>query len=241
MIDVIRECDRLNCEIFVVPRMFEVHHVSSDMDSVWGIPLIRLRRKAHRAFSWRLKRLFDIVASGLALLLLSPLMALIAVAVRLESGPGVLFRQIRVGFDGQHFQLLKFRSMRPVDETESSTKWNISHDDRMGPIGRFLRKSSLDELPQLINILRGEMSMVGPRPERPHFVARFRQVHPHYWARHRVPSGLTGWAQIHGLRGDTSIGDRARFDNYYVENWSLWLDTKIIIRTIGAIFTRTGS
>ena len=241
MIDVIRECDRLDCEIFVVPRMFEVQHVSSDMDSVWGIPLIRLRRGAHRAFSWKLKRMFDVAASGLALLLLSPLMLMIALAVRLEGGPGVLFRQIRVGVDGQHFQLLKFRSLRPVDESESSTMWNISHDQRLGPVGRVLRKSSLDELPQLMNILRGDMSVVGPRPERPHFATQFRQVYPRYWARHRVPSGLTGWAQIHGLRGDTSISDRAKFDNYYVENWSLWLDVKIIVRTIGAVVTRAGS
>lgn len=241
MIDVIRQCDRLNCEIFVLPRLFEVHHVSTDMDYIWGVPLTRLRRGAYRARSWPIKRLMDVTASGLALALLSPVMALIALAVRIEGGPGVLFKQIRVGVDGRHFELLKFRSLRPVDETESATNWNISHDNRLGPVGRILRKSSLDELPQLLNILRGDMSIVGPRPERPHFVDQFRQTYPRYWARHRVPCGLTGWAQIHGLRGDTSIADRARFDNYYVENWSLWLDVKIIIRTVGAVFTRAGS
>ncbi len=241
MIDVIRQCDRMNCEIFVLPRLFEVHHVSTDMDYIWGVPLTRLRRGAYRAASWRIKRLIDVVSSGLALLVLAPLMAVIALAVRIEGGPGVLFKQVRVGVDGRHFRLLKFRSLRPVDETESATHWNISHDDRLGPIGRILRKSSLDELPQLFNILRGDMSVVGPRPERPHFADQFRQTYPRYWARHRVPCGLTGWAQIHGLRGDTSIAERARFDNYYVENWSLWLDVKIIIRTAGAVFTRAGS
>jgi exopolysaccharide biosynthesis polyprenyl glycosylphosphotransferase len=241
MIDVIRQCDRMNCEIFVLPRLFEVHHVSTDMDYIWGVPLTRLRRGAYRAASWRVKRLMDVVASGLALVLLAPLLALIALAVRAEGGPGVLFKQVRVGVDGRHFRLLKFRSLRPADETESATNWNISHDDRLGPVGRILRKTSLDELPQLFNILRGDMSIVGPRPERPHFVDRFRQTYPRYWARHRVPCGLTGWAQIHGLRGDTSIADRARFDNYYVENWTLWLDVKIIIRTVGAVFTRAGS
>ncbi len=241
MIDVIRQCDRLNCEIFILPRLFEVHHVSTDMDYIWGVPLTRLRRGAYRASSWPIKRMMDIAASGLALALLAPVMALIALAVRIEGGPGVLFKQIRVGVDGRHFELLKFRSLRPVDETESATNWNISHDDRLGPVGRILRTSSLDELPQLLNILRGDMSIVGPRPERPHFVDQFRQTYPRYWARHRVPCGLTGWAQIHGLRGDTSIADRARFDNYYVENWSLWLDVKIIIRTAGAVFTRAGS
>lgn len=241
MIDVIRQCDRMNCEIFVLPRLFEVHHVSTDMDYIWGVPLTRLRRGAYRATTWRVKRMLDVAASGLALLLLAPLLAVIALSVRIEGGPGVLFKQVRVGVDGRHFELLKFRSLRPVDETESATNWNISHDDRLGPVGRILRKSSLDELPQLLNILRGDMSIVGPRPERPHFVDRFRQTYPRYWARHRVPCGLTGWAQIHGLRGDTSIADRARFDNYYVENWSLWLDVKIIIRTMGAVFTRAGS
>ena len=241
MIDVIRQCDRMNCEIFVLPRLFEVHHVSTDMDYIWGVPLTRLRRGAYRALTWRVKRLVDATASGTALLLLTPVLALIALAVRIEGGPGVLFKQVRVGVDGRHFELLKFRSLRPVDETESATNWNISHDDRLGPVGRLLRKSSLDELPQLLNILRGDMSIVGPRPERPHFVDQFRQTYPRYWARHRVPCGLTGWAQIHGLRGDTSIADRARFDNYYVENWSIWLDVKIIIRTLGAVFTRAGS
>lgn len=241
MIDLIRNCDRMNCEIFVVPRLFEVHHVSNDMDYIWGMPLTRLRRGAHRSSSWRLKRLFDILASAVALVLLSPLMAAIALAVRIEGGPGILFRQMRIGIDGREFRVLKFRSLRPVDETESATNWNISHDDRLGPVGKVIRKTSLDELPQLFNILRGEMSVVGPRPERPHFVEQFRHLHPRYFARHRVPCGLTGWSQIHGLRGDTSISDRARLDNYYVENWSLWLDVKIILRTVSSVFTRAGS
>jgi len=241
MIDVIRNCDRMNCEIFVVPRLFEVHHVSNDMDYIWGMPLTRLRRGAHRAASWRLKRLFDIVTSAFAVVVLSPLMAAIALAVRLEGGPGVLFKQVRIGVDGRKFKLLKFRSLRPVDESESATNWNISHDDRLGPVGRLIRKTSLDELPQLFNIFRGDMSVVGPRPERPHFVEQFRNLHPRYFARHRVPCGLTGWSQIHGLRGDTSIADRARLDNYYIENWSLWLDVKIILRTISSVITSAGS
>lgn len=241
MIDMIRSCDRMNCEIFVVPRLFEVHHVSDDMDYIWGMPLTRLRRGAHRALSWKLKRLVDIVVSSVALVLLSPLMAAIALGVRLEGGPGVLFRQDRVGIDGRQFKLLKFRSLRPVDEQESQTTWNVSHDSRLGPFGKLIRKTSLDELPQLINISRGDMSIVGPRPERPHFVEQFRQTYPHYFARHRVPCGLTGWAQVHGLRGDTSIDDRARLDNYYVENWSLWLDIKIILRTLTSVITRAGS
>jgi exopolysaccharide biosynthesis polyprenyl glycosylphosphotransferase len=241
MVNIIRTCDRLHCEIFVVPRLFELHHVGSDMDTAWGMPLIRLRRAAYRSRGWQIKRAIDIFFSGLALLLLSPVLLLVALAVRIEGGPGVLFRQERVGVDGQHFPLLKFRSMKPVDETESATNWTIAQDHRLGPVGRFLRRSSIDELPQLLNILRGDMSLVGPRPERPHFVARFRSQHPHYVARHRVPCGLTGLAQVNGLRGDTSIAERARFDNYYIENWSLWLDIKILLRTAMSVVRAEGT
>ncbi len=240
LVDVIRTCDRLDTEIFIVPRLFELHHVSEDMDTVWGMPLVRLRRAARRSRGWQVKRVFDVLVSSVALILLSPIMLLTALAVRLEGGPGIIFRQERVGVDGRRFQVMKFRSLKPVDDTESQTNWNISHDDRLGPVGRFLRKSSIDELPQLINILKGEMSLVGPRPERPHFVDQFCEAYPRYVARHRVPSGLTGWAQIHGLRGDTSIADRARFDNYYIENWSLWLDVKIMLRTVGSVIRGDG-
>jgi len=240
MVDIIRTCDRLRCEIFLVPRLFELHQVSDDMDTVWGLPLVRLRRATYRSQGWHVKRLFDVAFATGALLVLWPLMLAAAIAVRLEGGPGILFRQERVGADSRRFDVLKFRSLRPVDDAESATNWNIKHDDRLGPVGRFLRKSSIDELPQLFNILRGEMSLVGPRPERPHFVAQFRQTYPRYIARHRVPSGLTGWAQVHGLRGDTSIADRAMFDNYYIENWSLWLDVKILIRTVGSVVKGQG-
>ncbi len=167
-------------------------------------------------------------------------MAACALAVRWEGGPGVIFRQERVSVDGRPFDVLKFRSLRPVDETESKTNWNIKHDDRLGPVGRFLRMTSLDELPQLWNIIEGDMSLVGPRPERPYFVEQFSAYIPRYTARHRVPAGLTGWAQIHGLRGDTSIEERARFDNYYIENWSPWLDMKIGLRTICQVVQRQG-
>jgi exopolysaccharide biosynthesis polyprenyl glycosylphosphotransferase len=240
MVDIIRTCDRLRCEIFLVPRLFELHQVSADMDTVWGLPLVRLRRATYRSHGWHVKRLFDIVFALCSLVVLWPLMLASAIAVRLEGGPGILFRQERVGADGRRFDVLKFRSLKPANDTESATNWNIKHDDRLGPVGRFLRKTSIDELPQLLNILRGEMSLVGPRPERPHFVAQFRQTYPRYVARHRVPSGLTGWAQVHGLRGDTSIADRAMFDNYYIENWSLWLDVKILIRTVGSVLRGQG-
>jgi exopolysaccharide biosynthesis polyprenyl glycosylphosphotransferase len=240
LVDVLRTCDRLECEIFFVPRLFELHQTTRDMDEVWGIPLIRVRRAAFRSFSWRVKRLLDVLVAATALIAFSPVIAVCALLVRLEGGPGILFRQDRVGLDGRPFQILKFRSLRPADDSESQVLWNISQDHRVGPVGRFLRATSLDELPQLWNILDGGMSLVGPRPERPHFVTQFASLIPRYTARHRVPSGLTGWAQVHGLRGDTSIEDRASFDNYYIENWSLWGDIKIALRTIGQVARRAG-
>jgi exopolysaccharide biosynthesis polyprenyl glycosylphosphotransferase len=233
-------CDRYRCELFVVPRLFELHQVDGGMDTAWGLPLVRLRRATYRSGTWRVKRMIDVLFSGGAVLVLLPVLLMIAVAVRMDGGPGILFKQERVGVDGRHFALLKFRSLRPADDTEAATTWNVAHDARLGRIGRFLRKTSLDELPQLFNILRGDMSLVGPRPERPYFVDQFRNSYPSYEARHRVPSGLTGWSQVHGLRGDTSIAERARFDNYYIENWSLWLDLKIILRTVSAVFRGAG-
>jgi exopolysaccharide biosynthesis polyprenyl glycosylphosphotransferase len=241
MVDIVRTCDRMNCEIFVVPRLFELAQRSAGMDEVWGTPLMRLRRPAFRSKTWHLKRLIDVVVSGALLLPLAPVLGLCALAVRLEGGSGVIFRQQRVGLDGRVFELLKFRSMRPESPQESATRWNVATDERIGPVGRMLRRTSLDELPQLLNVLRGDMTLVGPRPERPYFVHQFTGQHPRYVARHRVPAGLTGWAQIHGLRGDTSMAERIRFDNYYIENWSLWLDIKILARTVTAVLRREGA
>jgi exopolysaccharide biosynthesis polyprenyl glycosylphosphotransferase len=240
-VTLVRACQKYRCEVFVLPRLHEVTPVIEGMDFLGDLPLIRLRRAAYRTLSWQLKRLVDVVFSAVALLVLSPVLAACAIAVRLEGGPGVIFRQERIGRDGVRFQLLKFRSMRPANEQESRTQWNIATDNRVGPVGRLLRITSLDELPQLFNILRGDMSVVGPRPERPHFVEEFGRLYRGYHARHRVPCGLTGWAQIHGLRGNTSIDARARLDNFYIENWSLWLDMKIILRTTISVFTSPGS
>ncbi|MCW2615763.1 MAG: exopolysaccharide biosynthesis polyprenyl glycosylphosphotransferase [Frankiales bacterium] len=241
LVEVLRTCDRLQCEIFFVPRLFELHATAQNTDAVRGMPLLRMRRAAYRTAAWKVKRLIDVIVSALALLVLSPLLLACAAAVRLESGRGVLFRQVRVGLDGRPFELLKLRSLRPADDDESATRWNVAHDDRLGPVGRFLRQTSLDELPQLWNILRGDMSLIGPRPERPHFVDTFASTLPRYVARHRVPAGLTGWAQVHGLRGDTSIAERARFDNYYIENWSLGMDVRIALMTVVSVLRRRGA
>ncbi|MGV9554823.1 exopolysaccharide biosynthesis polyprenyl glycosylphosphotransferase [Streptomyces sp. NPDC003401] len=187
------------------------------------------------------KRLLDVTVSGTLLLLTGPLLLVFATVLRLTGGPGVVFRQERIGRDGRPFTLLKFRTHRPVDEHESATRWSVAGEVRMSPFCRFLRETSLDELLQLWNVLRGDMSLVGPRPERPYFVAQFSQNHPGYAARHRMRTGITGLAQIHGLRGDTSIEDRARFDNAYIDNWSLWQDVCILLRTAAALVRPTGS
>lgn len=240
LLDVVRTPACQPCDVLVVPRL---HHFSTQtriVDHIGSIPVMRIGTPNLRGVSWGIKRAFDVVVSGAALLLIAPAMLACALAVRLEGGPGVIFRQPRVGRDGILFDCLKFRSMRPANETESATNWNVANDKRVGPVGRVLRRTSLDELPQLWSILRGDMTLVGPRPERPHFVDKFSVEFDRYAHRHRVRAGLTGLAQVSGLRGDTSIADRARYDNYYIEHWSLWLDIKIIIRTFSEVFFARG-
>ncbi|MGP2441021.1 exopolysaccharide biosynthesis polyprenyl glycosylphosphotransferase [Streptomyces sp. JW3] len=187
------------------------------------------------------KRALDLVVCGALLLPAGPLLLVCAALLRISGGPGVLFRQERVGRHGRPFTLLKFRTHRPADAHESATRWSVADDRRMPRFCRFLRRTSLDELPQLWNVFRGDMSLVGPRPERPYFVAQFSRSHPGYAARHRMPAGLTGLAQVNGLRGDTSIEDRARHDNAYIDDWSLWRDVCILLRTAAALVRPTGS
>lgn len=241
LVEIVRRHRLGFVSMFVVPRLFEVGRVPSLQDHIGAIPVLRPHVVSVSGGSRVAKRAFDIVASIVAIVALSPVLAALALAVRLEGGRGVIFRQMRVGRGGREFEVLKFRSMKPADPGESDVQWSIAQDERVGKVGRFMRKTSLDELPQLFNILRGDMTIVGPRPERPHFVAKFGADMPHYDHRHRVPVGLTGLAQVSGLRGDTSIDTRARFDNFYIENWSLWLDIKVILRTVRHIFSPTGS
>ncbi|MFF7634506.1 exopolysaccharide biosynthesis polyprenyl glycosylphosphotransferase [Kitasatospora sp. NPDC008050] len=240
-----RDAIRLGCQVWLVPALRE--HAAPGAgaralpDHLWGYPCLRLSRPPRRRPGWLVKRAVDIAAAALGLIAISPVLAACALAVRFDTGPGVLFRQQRTGVDGRVFTLLKFRTLRPADEHESATHWNISQDHRMSAVGRLLRRSSLDELPQLWNVLRGDMTLVGPRPERPYFVMRFSQAYPEYADRHRVPVGLTGLAQVNGLRGDTSIEDRARFDNRYIESWSLWQDVKVLLRTAALMLRPDGS
>ena len=179
-----------------------------------------------------MKVLMDYVLGALALLVLSPLMGAVALAVKWTSPGPVLYRQERMGLDGVRFQMYKFRSMRVGAEAESGAVWARQNDDRRTWVGALLRKTSLDELPQLFNVLRGEMSLVGPRPERPVFVEEFRRSVPGYMLRHKMKSGMTGWAQVNGWRGNTSIEKRIEFDLHYIENWSLGFDVKILWLTV---------
>ncbi len=240
VLDAVRTPQTSRCDLLVVPRM---HHFATQTgagDHIGSIPVTRIRTPSLNGLSWGLKRGFDVIAAGGMLLLMLPVIAVCAFLVRLECGPGIIFRQARVGRNGVVFDCLKLRSMRPADDMESATTWSVAEDVRVGPIGRFLRRTSIDELPQLWNIVRGDMTLVGPRPERPHFVDKFSSEYDRYAHRHRVQAGLTGLAQVSGLRGDTSIGDRARYDNYYIEHWSLWLDVKILIRTFAEVLFARG-
>ncbi|MGH9149692.1 MAG: sugar transferase, partial [Acidimicrobiales bacterium] len=201
---------------------------------VGGTPLVRLRPAGLSRAGRAVKRAYDVAVAGAVLAVSAPLFGALALAVK-ASGPGpVFFRQARVGEGGRIIFTLKFRTMAQNDD--SDVTWSVAGDARVGKVGRFLRRTSLDELPQLLNVVRGDMSLVGPRPERPYWVDQFSATVPGYADRHRMPVGLTGWAQVHHLRGNTSIEDRARFDNYYIENWSPWLDLRVVLRTLGAIW-----
>ncbi|GAA0616810.1 exopolysaccharide biosynthesis polyprenyl glycosylphosphotransferase [Streptomyces crystallinus] len=206
-----------------------------------GFPVRRVQAGGVRRPGFAVKRVLDLCVAVPALVLASPVLMVCAVLLRSSDGPGVVFRQERVGRDGRPFTLCKFRTLRPADAHEAATRWSVAHDERISRTGRLMRLTSLDELLNLWNVVRGDMSLVGPRPERPYFVAQFGQSHPGYWARHRMPAGITGLAQVEGLRGDTSIEDRARYDNYYIDHWSPWQDVCVLLRTAASLVRPTGS
>ncbi|MDG4765956.1 sugar transferase [Solwaraspora sp. WMMD406] len=227
-------------DLWAVARLWGSRSPGRPHDHIGAIPLVHVPHVSLSGPRWALKRASDVVFASVALLLLSPVLLLCALATLADGGRGVFFRQERIGQFGRRFDVIKFRTMRPANDQESRTLWSIADDHRVSLIGRFMRRTSLDELPQLWNILRGDMTVVGPRPERPYFVEKFSAEHPDYAMRHRVPVGLTGLAQVSGSRGDTPISDRARFDNYYIENWSLWLDVKVVLRTVAEVFRGSG-
>ena len=228
-VQLVRRAGQLLVDIKVVPDVLQYYVMRAGIEDLDGLPLINLTRIPLQGWNQIVKRAFDIVGSTLLLLVTSWLFPTIAWLIRREDGGPVFFSQVRTGLDGRSFRLYKFRSMRP--EAEDETQWTRTNDSRVTRIGEFLRRTNLDELPQLYNVLKGDMSLVGPRPEQPKFVERFRNRYPAYNTRHRVRSGLTGWAQVNGLRGDSSIRQRVAHDLYYIENWSFGLDVKILWRT----------
>ena len=230
---MLRNSEDLPIEIHVISMPFELRRPGAGVEEVWGIPLEQLSHPRYKQMAWRAKRWFDVVGALILLVAASPLLGLAALAVRLTSPGPILFRQKRIGQGGEVFELLKFRTLAMNDDGD--TTWSVESDKRTTAVGELLRRTCVDELPQLINILRGEMSLVGPRPERPLFVERFRVDVPGYEDRLRVSAGLTGWAQIHGLRGNTSIEERAAFDNLYIDRWSFWRDIVIVARSFSAV------
>ncbi|MBI4548983.1 MAG: undecaprenyl-phosphate glucose phosphotransferase [Ignavibacteriae bacterium] len=237
--NIIQECEGKNIEFMMVPDILEIM-ASPDkvgMKEIEGIPFIKIKGVPMTTWGRIMKRAFDIVISSLLLVISSPIFVLIAALIKLGSKGPVLFRQERIGIDGKQFEMVKFRSMKTGSEHfDEEAGLGISNDPRQTRVGRILRKASLDELPQLINVFKGQMSLVGPRPERPYFVEQFSRLVPKYLDRHRVKTGMTGWAQVNGLRGNSSLEERIKYDIYYIENWSLWFDIKILLKTIRALF-----
>ncbi len=223
-------------DIKILPDVLEFFTLRLDVDSLGGMTMLTLRDTSLRKASNRvLKRTLDLTLSSLALIIFSPFMLVIALGVKLTSHGPIFYKQERVSRDGDAFGIYKFRSMY-TDSEAAGPGWTCPEDQRVTPLGRIIRKTSLDELPQLLNVFLGEMSLVGPRPERPYYVEQFSQDIPKYLDRHLVKTGITGWAQIHGLRGDTSIPERVRYDLYYIENWSLLLDLRILMVTGWQLF-----
>ena len=232
----------LGIRVRVVPRLADAVGVSTRVEHLGGLPLLVLNQVDPKGWQFAVKHAFDRTAAGVGLALISPLFLLLAFLVKMSSPGPIFYAQERIGRDGKAFGCLKFRSMRPVGPADEvfapkvgDAPGGVEGVDRRTRIGKFMRKTSLDELPQLLNVLRGDMSLVGPRPERPAFVELFDIQVRRYGERHRVKAGMTGWAQVHGLRGQTSIADRSEFDNYYIENWSLHLDLKILVLTVLAV------
>lgn len=247
LLPLVRQCEERGIEISLVPRFFDNVNTKVGLEHLGGLPLFGLHSINPKGWEFTVKHMLDRVTAALLLALLAPLLLVAAAAVKLSSPGAMLFRQRRIGRDGHEFEILKFRSMELV-EHEANLAANVIRlhadvapggvegADRRTRVGGFLRRTSIDELPQLLNVLKGDMSLVGPRPERPEFVEMFGTRVYRYDDRHRVKSGITGWAQVHGLRGKTSLSDRVEWDNWYITNWSLSLDIRILLMTVLAVF-----
>jgi len=246
LLRMVSRCHELGIDVSLVPRLFEKMTGRIQVDHLGGLPLLSVRQTDPSGWQFRLKYASDRVIAAVTLVLLSPILLACAVAVYLSLGRPILFRQRRIGLNGHEFEMLKFRSMHISDDEslpeleQDTAPGGCASDERQTRVGRFMRRASLDELPQFVNVVRGDMSLVGPRPERPEFARIFLQDVHRYGERLRVKSGITGWAQVHGLRGNTSLKDRVEWDNYYIENWSPWLDFKILLLTVRDVLRFAG-
>jgi exopolysaccharide biosynthesis polyprenyl glycosylphosphotransferase len=238
----VERCEELGVPVSLVPRLFERVTERVNVEHIGGLPLLSTRRTNPKGWQFALKYIVDRIVAAALLVLISPLLLALALGTLISVGRPIFFRQPRAGRDGREFAMLKFRSMRAASEPlvvpdlpPDTAPGGVEGDDRRTRFGTLLRRTSLDELPQLLNVLKGEMSLIGPRPERPDFARLFGESIYRYDQRHRVKAGITGWAQVHGLRGKTSLRDRVEWDNFYIENWSLWLDVKILLMTCWAV------
>ncbi len=219
-------------DVRVIPDIGSFDALNHSITDIDGVPVILLRESPLYGWNLVLKRFLDVAFSGFVLLLISPVLAAVALGVKLSSPGPIFYGQERMGLDGRTFKMWKFRSMRVDAEAQTGAKWATADDPRKTKFGAFIRKTSLDELPQFWNVLVGDMSVVGPRPERPVFIQEFKKQIPRYMLRHKMKAGITGWAQVNGWRGNTSLKKRIQYDLYYIENWSLWLDVRIVLLTV---------
>jgi Undecaprenyl-phosphate glucose phosphotransferase len=231
LVNIISMCEREKVGIRVFPDVFQFMASEVTIGDLGGLPLLTIRDVALQGWKLTVKRIMDVIISAIGLVLCSPFLLLTAILIKLDSPGPVFYTQERMGLDARPFRIIKFRSMR-VDAEKAGPGWTTPDDPRKTKLGAFIRRFNIDELPQLVNVLVGDMSLVGPRPERPVYVEQFRQIIPRYMDRHREKAGLTGWAQVNGMRGDTSIVERTKYDLWYIENWSIGLDLNILIRTV---------
>lgn len=224
-------------DICIIPDLrYHFFTLRHGVENFNGFSVIRLRESPLYGWNGIIKKCLDFCIALVMLIISFPMLALIAVMIKIETPGPVFYKQERMGYDGKLFKIIKFRSMKQDAEAQTGAVWAKANDSRCTTLGKIMRRTSIDEIPQLINVLKGEMSLVGPRPERPVFVKQFNNRIPSYMLRHKVKAGMTGWAQIHGLRGNTSLEKRIKYDIYYIENWSFWLDIKILFLTIPALF-----
>jgi exopolysaccharide biosynthesis polyprenyl glycosylphosphotransferase len=232
--NLVKDCEGVNVEFVMVPDVLELMTSRMEIKEIEGIPFIKIKGIPMTTWGRIIKRSFDFLVSLILVIILSPVYLLVALLVKLDSKGPVFYMQERLGENGKVFRIVKFRSMA-VDAEKDGPKWAQKQETRHTRLGKYLRLTSADELPQLFNVFIGDMSLVGPRPERPYFVQQFKDVVPKYLDRHRVKTGMTGWAQVNGLRGDSSLEERVKYDIYYIENWSLGFDIKILFKTIAEV------